>query len=208
MDGGPSKTMDLNTVAAMPGGLRVSVDRYARYVGGSKPNQWLLRACARLPWAARFLPMVGARVVQWTRTKEHLMFGCLAPAIIIDPEAGLVAVFTSLTAEGEVPTPVVKIVRERLDMIDPRLATRGTRLAAASVYWSTPESMARGCWSDFSPIVVDCLVDDTSSCEAARARIKPLAWKVLDLALAKLGDVRRPGLYPVDVPLDMAWDAF
>jgi hypothetical protein len=35
------------------------------------------------------------------------------------------------------------------------------------------------------------------------ARIKPPAWRRLDVALEKLGGTTQPGLYHVDVPPDM-----
>jgi len=202
------KTLDNATMASNPGGLVLSREKYALYFGRNAADRWLYRFCAGLPWAARILPLGGARVRHWTRTREHLEHGCLGPAAVIDPDKGLIAAFSSLTAQGETPTPVVKIFRERLDLVDPLLVRKGARLAVACIFWSTEESMARGCWSDFSPIVINCLVDDPGSGEAAKARIKPLAWEVLGLGLAKLQGRRQVGLYPVDVPLDMAWDAF
>ncbi|MGO8691546.1 MAG: DUF3239 domain-containing protein [Thermoguttaceae bacterium] len=202
------KTLDNSTRAAVPGELLISRKRYAEYFGRNPIDRSLRRFCSHLPWIARRLPVIGARVLHWTRTREHIWYGCLNPAVVLDSESGLVAVFTSLTARGETPTPVLKIVQERLDMISHCRATRGRRFAAASLYSSTRASWARGQWSDFSPIVVDCLVDDYASCEAAAARIKPLAWTALEIALRQFGGRRQPGLYPVDVPHDLVWNSF
>jgi len=202
------KTLDASTSAAVPGQLTVSRRKYARYFGRHVLDRWLYRICSYFPWFARQWPGVGGRIVHWTQTKEHFEHGCLNPAIIVDSSACMVAVFTSLTAVGNKPTPVVKIMRERLDLIDRSRVFDGSKFAAASVYSRTQQSWARGVWSDFFPIIVDCLVDEPESCENATARIKPLGWQALELGLRKVPNRTRTGLFHVDVPDEMVWNAF
>jgi hypothetical protein len=202
------KTLDNSTTAAVPGGLAVSREKYLEYYQMNAADRRLCWFSSRLPWITRYMPFIGPRVVHWTRTREHLRHGCLNPAMILDSESGLIAVFTNLTARGEKPTPVVKILHERLDMIDHAQTINGSGFAAASIYFCTQTSWAQGCWSDFSPIVVDCLVDDSGSCEAAKTRIKPLAWKALKIALKKLDGNNQKGLYHVHVPDDVVRNAY
>jgi Protein of unknown function (DUF3239) len=202
------RTFDSSTSAAIPGALSVSRRRYANYFGKNAVDRWLYLACSHLPWLARGVPSLGPKVWQWAQTGEHLQHGCLNPAVVVDAATGLIAVFTSLTAVGDKPTPVVRILRERLDLIDKKPVRNGDRFAAASVYLRTPESWAEGRWSQFVPIVVDCLVDDRGCCENALARLKPLAWECLELALQQLGGLRKPGLYHVAVPDEMVRNAY
>jgi hypothetical protein len=202
------KTLDNSTIAAIPGELAVSRQRYARYFSRSVGGKCYRLFCTCLPWIGRRLPWLGDSVFHWTQTKEHLRHGCLNPAVVLDSTQGLIAVFTSLTAVGDKPTPVVKILRERLDLIDPSRVKNGGRFAAASIYSRTQASWAQGRWSDFWPIVIDCLVDDRTSCKDAVARIKPLAWKALELALQKMDNRRKEGLFYVDVPDEIVWSAY
>jgi hypothetical protein len=202
------KTLDKSSRAALPGGITVCRRKYGEYFGTSVANRWFYRCCSHFPWFARHLPVVGPGIVHWTRVREQLQHGCLNPAVVLDVGSGLVAVFTSLTAFGEKPTPVVKLVHERLRTIDHAPTRNGSRFAAAAVYARTKESWARGCWSDFFPIIVDCLADDYRSCEAAVLRIKPLAWQALDMALQELGGNYREGLFHVRVPDHVVRDAY
>jgi hypothetical protein len=198
------KTLDNSTTAALPGALSLSREKYARYFGKSK---FSVVMASNLPWSARHLPIIGEGVAHWTRIKEHLENGCLNPAKVICEEENLVASFTSLTAVGEEPTPVVKIWRERIDLIDYKGSLDGVCFAAASTYCRTEESWRSGCWSDFVPYVIDCLVDDRNECDVAQSRLKPLAWRALELGLENL-DERTEGLYDVDVPHDVVWNAY
>lgn len=203
------KTLDNSTIAALPGNLSVSRRKYLTYFGTSATDRAVRRICTWLPFSFGCIPGLAPRIHHWTRTQEHIRFGCLNPAVVLSDQDQLVAVFTSLTARGDTPTPVVKVVRERLDMIDGARTTTGAGFAAASLYSRTKESWAQARWHDFSPLIVDCLVDDRLGCENAKSRLKPLAWKCLNTALQSLNGRRLGvGLYPVDLPPEMVNDAY
>ena len=203
------KTLDSTTTASVPGRLTVCAAKYAKYYGTGGRARWLLRACAHLPWAARILPVIGPRIRHWTRTREHLEYGCLNPAVVLDADRGLVAVFATLAARSGRPAPVIKILRERLDLIDQMPARTGSRFAAACLYARTDEIYAQGQWSDVFPIIVDCLSDDYQGCRrAARDRLKPSDWTELELCLQTLSGDYREGLHHIDVPDDMTWEEF
>lgn len=199
-----SKTLDNSTSAALPGSLLLSQSKYAKYFG-KRPSTVAL--ASSLPWFARHLPVIGNHVVHWTEIKEHLENGCLNPAEIICEKKGLVAAFTSLTAAGEETNPVIKVWRERIDLIEPQGGLKGARFAAVSTYYRTSESWRKKCWSDIQPYLVNCLVDDELECEAAKSRLKPLAWKALEIGLQNLKNTNE-GLHIVDVPHDIVWNAY
>lgn len=160
-----------------------------------------------LPSKAKEWPVIGDSVRNWLLTKEHLAFGCLNPAMIIDAKKGLVAVFTNLNSSGEGSVPVIMIYGERIDLI-PRKVRQGDLFAAASIYYRDPESQKRGQWSSFHPIIVDCLVTDQSACKEAASRISPLAWQALEIGLAQVRDRTMIEMHHVDVPHDVVWNAY
>lgn len=202
------RTMNEAAKATIPGNLLPSREKYLDYYCANAWDRKFRRACTYLPWDARHLPFIGKLIIHWTATSEHLQHGCLNPAVVVDASKNLVAVFTDLAAGEDVHFPVVKVVRERLDLAPQERVLNGSRFAAAAVYFPTKESLRRRCWNDFSPIVVDCLVDDRNACAAALARVKPLAWHSLDIGMNGVPKPFKEGLFRVDVPtniLDEAW---
>lgn len=199
-----TRTLDNSTAAALPSSLSLSQKKYANYFR-KRPSTVTL--AASLPWVARHFPVIGKHVAHWTQIREHLENGCLNPAKIICAKDGLVAAFTSLTAIGEETNPVIKVWRERVDLIQADKAQDGVRFAAASTYYRTNESWERGCWSDIEPYIVNCLVENELECEAAKGRLKPLAWEALDIGLQNLEEIKE-GIHIVDVPHDIVWNAY
>lgn len=203
------KTLNNSTKAAVPGNLSVSKEKYLAYFGTGAADRAFRRLGIGLPRPVDFIPEIKSRADHWTMIQEHIRFGCLNPAVVLSAVSQLVAVFTSLTSKGDTPTPVIKVLHERLNLIESARATTGAKFAAASVYFGTPQSLAQSKWHDFSPIIVDCLVDDLEGCENAKKRLKPLAWKCLETALQNLGSRRLDvGLYPVNLPPDMVNNAY
>ena len=199
-----TKTLDDNSSAALPGRLNLSRRKYAQYFNRSN---WSVTLGSSLPWSARNWPVVGQYVQHWTYTREHLLHGCLNPAMVISKEKSLLAVYTSLSyTEGEV-YPVIKIDRERLDLLDPARVFDGAKFAASSLYGRSEEGEAEGRWGYFQPIVVDCLVDDDLACEFAMQKLKSLAWQALEIGINQLTS-NEVGLHKVEVPYEIAWNAY
>lgn len=67
------------------------------------------------------------------------------------------------------------------------------------MYWRKNANAPYADWDDFSPIVVNCLVDLTQG-RAAMERLNPMAWKALEVAVASLERCDQPGLYTAIVP--------
>jgi hypothetical protein len=105
--------------------------------------------------------------------------------------------------------PALKIVKEKLDLIDnyPEIKN-GHKFAAVALYSASKESLNNSCWSDFHPIVVDCLAKEKIDCRIALKRIKPLAWECLDMSLQSMKKNRIPGLYHVELPSSIVSGTF
>ena len=71
----------------------------------------------------------------------------------------------------------------------------------------TDESWSDGRWSDFLPIIVDCLVDDENQCDISKQKLKPLAWKALEIGLEQV-DRFKEGLYPVEIAHEIVWNTY
>ena len=164
-----------STTASIPGKLSISRGKFELYFGKNAADS------------------------TWIYVKNQFKKGCLNPAVVLDAKRGLVAVFTDLANQDRTQFPVVKIIRERLDLISTTPVDNGVRFAAVSMYDGTNESIAKGRWNDFFPIVVDCLVDDRAACER-RNSLKLSGWKGLEIALTQLTDKTREGLFRVNVP--------
>jgi len=180
------------------------MSKYSQYFGVS---DLLIKFAKNSPWFLRGLPIIGKHVYHWNQITEHLYNGCLMPVKVLSLDEGLVAGFTSLTAIGETPTPVIKVWKERLDLIKDNSAAEGKLYAASATFYRTDESWSRGCWSDVSPYVINCLVDDANACEKVRQRLKPMAWEALEQGLDLLPRFEE-GLHHVDIPHDVAWNAY
>lgn len=192
------------TGAETPGELTISRSRFANYIGRDFLECTIYWGCSFLPRFAHWVPYFGKRAYRWAQVAEIFQGGCLVPAIVIDADRSYVAVFSSLTADGRHPAPVIKVVSEGLNLITSAPVKNGSTFAATSTYVATPASWRLGQWSDFHPIVVDCLVDDPEDCEHAKQRITKDYWDALRISLERLGPIREPGLYHVDLS-DLMW---
>ncbi len=205
---GDKKTLDNRSYAALPGRLEPDRRRYVRYRGGSWLNRMAIRIACLLPWWLRFLPVLGRHRRHWQWTREVFRFGCLVPAILLDAQRGLVAVFSDLSFSTGLQFPVIKVVRIPLALLPPACRVAGTMFAAVSAYAQTPAGNAAGRWGDFTPVVVNLLVPRRLSCEDAKARLKPLAWEALRLGVAQLPKPLAEGLYAVEIPEEISENAY
>lgn len=201
------ETLDNDSQAALPGGLVPDRARFARYFSPG----WRLDVAS---YISTFVPhgfsqltgLWANRTHQWLATREHLQFGCLSPSTIL--QSNLVATFSSLTAWGERSFPVIKVKEEPLAWLVPERRRVGTRHASACVFYRSEASMPTGDWADIDPILVECLVIDAAACSSAMARLSPLAWEALQMGVEQLGKPYVPGLFPVNVPHEIVWNAF
>ena len=202
------KTFDPSTLAALPSQLVASRRFYARYFSDTEGQRLMRSLATRLPWFMHRAPWIGPSVFHWTRVREIMQSGCLNPAMVLDPHRTLIAVFTNLSNDEDQPDPVVKILDIPARLIDASLRVKGTRLAAACAYWRNEGGHPGANWDDFTPLVADCFVEDPGKCREARERIKPMAWKALEVAVASIERRDQPGLYSAKVPSMLVRNCF
>jgi hypothetical protein len=194
----PSKTVDPSTYATNQAVLRVSRRSYVRYRSPRRLLQCFYYAASFLPLRLSFLrPLDGG--YEWRRFYERFIYGDINPAIVVDASAGFVASYTDLDSTLENRFPVIKVFREKLSLVS-RPVHDGETFAAVSVYRRNADSEVTGRWSDFSPIVADCVVTDPNSCAFAKAKIPPPHWTALRLGVSQLSVPIAPGLYDVHLP--------
>jgi hypothetical protein len=193
------RTLDVNSTATLPGGLEISRWRYRAYFA-----DWWWWLCSFFPAAAIHWPLIGKQVKLWVRTREHMRFGDLIPAVIHDKNASLVAAYTNLRYDGEKDWPVIRIYKERLGLL-PRSRV-GDRLAVVALYRGTDASKAKGHWLDIYPIAAGCLASAKEAVKA-RSRISEASWEALRIGLETLPPGITEGLYPVQIPDEIVREA-
>jgi hypothetical protein len=204
-----SLTVDDTTYASNAGGITISLDKYLEYYGIRGYQKLALKAFSRLPdRGIKELVSSQGLFYNWISRCEHFKYGCINPCVVIDPKMAIVAAFTSLTAVGEIATPVIKIFKERLDLIKDRKVHVGDRLSSVALYERDRGNPTSPNWKDFLPMVPDCFSDDASACRAALRSISELAWRCLFEGLEQIDDKTRPGLYRIDLPNAMVKAAY
>lgn len=193
------RTLDNTTQASIQGRLQVTHEEYLRYKNAPVPRR-------RSEFPSHLPPFrFGARgyqVPQWDRFSEHFMFGDTNPAKVIDASSGLVASYTDLDNQGKSRFHVIKFFVERLSLI-PEGVRNGDTFAAISLYEGGPNSRFTGKWSNFFPIVANCVSRNKASCDAAKAKIPASHWAALDMGLTLLGPKTEPGLYDIGLPNEL-----
>lgn len=203
------RTLNNESHATLPAALQLTRKAYARYFASTSLRERALFAGTFVPyWLGKFVGFSRSRTPHWVEVQEHLAHGCLCPAQVLDLDRGLIATFTNLNARDERSFPALKVTSAPLHLLPPALRHNGARLACASIYQANAESWEAGYWVDFSPLPIDCLVEDQAACEAARQRLSPLSWQALDIALGQLDKSFPVGLHRVAVPHEIVWNAF
>lgn len=198
-----SYTIDDTTVAAIPGELSISPKKFLDYVGVTGFKKFIYGQILLLPNSILYsLLRSNSTVSNWITFAEHFKYGCANPAIIINREKELVAVFTNLSNTGNNPTPVIKIYREKLHLIQGQ-TTIGQRISTVATYYRNPKQWNAEAWIDFDPKVPDCFTENLQACSTVLNNLSSNSWKCLEIGLAQLNNCETPGLYHVEIDNDM-----
>ena len=196
-----SKTLDNSTEASHQCLLSITRADYARYRGANVMHRCVRHLTSFIPLGFQKIPLLDGGF-RWERFREKFRFGDTNPAVVLDVKSHLVAAYTDLDATGgRSPCHVVKIFRERLELLG-LPAVPGDRFAAVSLYSRGARTKDTGQWENFFPVVVDCVIRDTHSCEFVRARIPDSHWKALEIGLSQISkqNQSRAGLFKVNLP--------
>ncbi len=202
-----SITLDDTTQASNPGGIIISKEKFFQYFEITGAKRALYNLIFKLSKSTLYRLFEGNNTVRaWIHTSEHLEFGCTNPSVIINPQKGLIATFTNLTSIGNKPTPVIKISREKLHLIQDKELKDGIRIASIALYYrGEPDAKA---WADFDPIVPHCFCTDTRPCDKKTESIHPNAWKCLETGLHQIENKEKAGLYYITLDKQLVNSAY
>jgi len=196
-------TVDSETEASNPGGLRVSRWR------------WLLRhprwpmalglvlvvvssAAVKIHWGW-WLPVMLVLLgnwYYWRRVYEHFAFGCLNPGQVVSVSPLKIAVLTDLSF-GQGYYPALKIVEVKSSGRWTVPIVIGARVATIAVYSRSTEEDVRH-WDDFDPHPVDPLVSDLDDARRLLERIPVEEFDQLGMALEGMSSLGI-GLHRIEV---------
>ncbi len=190
--------VDPNTQASDPGGVAITRGEYARYAGLNFLGRvflYLWSFAPRLFWKTSF----GEGGLRWRRMFEHFCYGNTNPALVIDIRENLIAVLTDLDVTGENPYLVIRIKKEKLNLVRTKSVVEGARFASVALY-GAKDYRKTGRWDTFNPIVVDCVVRDPLVCQLILDGIPEDDWKLLETGLSQVPKPYAVGLYPFAIP--------
>lgn len=191
-----SFTLDDTTQASNPGGIIISKEKFFQYFEITGVKRSFYSLVFKLSKNALYRLFEGNKtVMSWIHTSEHLEFGCTNPSVIINSEKGLIATFTNLTSIGNKPTPVIKISRDKLHLIQNKELKNGMRIASIALYYRGEPNV--NAWADFDPIIPHCFCTNTKSCDDKTDSIYPNAWKCLETGLNQIENKENAGLYHI-----------
>jgi hypothetical protein len=168
------------------------------YRRGTVPSSWPLSALGALiadsiafgfmfePLKALLHLLIGMR--------EHFLYGCVNPGIVVSTTPPLVAVLTDLTVSKS-PHPVIKILPQPFWWYKREIPPVGTRLATIALYRGM---VAKGHWDDFDPIVINAVTGHQADITRVFQSIPAGEWEQLEIALEHLQDyirTHKPGLH-------------
>lgn len=137
------------------------------------------------------LPLLNKIIFLIRRTKEHFIYGCVNPGIVVSYEPALVAVFTDLTT-GKWPYPAIKILPQPLNCLKDGTPKVGTRLATIALYEGIKEHEH---WDDFYPVVINCVTRNFQDIKRVFLSIPEWEWQALEHGLRQINNSKKPGLY-------------
>lgn len=154
------------------------------------------------PWAALVvLGISGAfTMVSILQARTAFAEGDACPAIVVDPERNLVAVYTDLTKGGHL-RPVIKILKQPLGRVIGGPFESRTRLAFAALYNGFPQELT---WRNFDGYLVNVGTRDQEVIQQIVRRIPDCQWDVLEGAVATMASPPKPGLYELNVDKRLA----
>lgn len=189
--------------AAVPGEISISKQKFLDYFGVRGIRRLMYRIVLSFP--KRLLYSIlknNVLVSHWISITEHFKFGCVNPAIVLNQEKGLVAAFTNLTNSGNVPTPVIKIYKEKLHLVQREIFT-GQKISTVALYYRNPKQVNASASIDFDPKVPDCFTNDYVVCDQTMNKLSVNSWKCLELGLAQLKEKEKLGLHHVDLDKEL-----
>jgi len=196
--GDPSLRGGQNTFASNPARLQLNTGAWL----AANPTVVIITSCVALAGLiVLFIKVVPGIVLFVTagivlfraikEAKQKFFMGDVCPGVVLYAQDNLVVVFTDLKAGGNLSRPAVKIIKQPLNRMTAEPAYDGMRVAAAALYFGNVRQAA---WQNFSPEVINCVVQDPEEIARVLGSIQEHEWQSLDNCLAQI-PVAKPGLY-------------
>jgi hypothetical protein len=125
--------------------------------------------------------------------KQVFSDGDVCPAMVVDSEGKLVAIFTDLSKTNR-PHYVVKVMKQPLNRLPAGPFPEGKRLAFLASYNGYPQEPI---WKGFGGYLVNTGTTSKKSIERVVSSIPDEQWKRLKQAVGQLEDPLKPGMYEV-----------
>lgn len=197
-------TVDNESRASQPGNIEILKTKYLDYMRIKGIQRFIYGLLFTLPESVLF-KMFGwnSVVYNYINKQEQFRYGCLNPAIVLNKEKGLIAVFTNLTSFGEEITPVIKISEEPLYLIKNVTIETGQKLPTVSLYLRNPDNLYATVWMDFVPKIANCFTDDTVACNKLLSRVPENGWICLEMGLKQINTPEQTGLYHIQLEKEL-----
>jgi uncharacterized protein DUF3239 len=203
-------TLDERTLASHPGAIKISIKKFLAYKSIHGLKNIYYRVVLMLPKQYLFLRFKNDKVVdEWIEKTEQFKYGCINPSVIINKNKGIVATYTDLAnSDKAAREPVIKIWKEKLELIDNTYISSGQKVSTVSTYSSDKEDSEANAWANFHPNIPNCFTDDLQQCETAMQQLNEIAWRCLEIGLDQIKDKEALGLYYIEIDEDMVYEAW
>jgi hypothetical protein len=146
-------------------------------------------------------PLLNKLIFLIHRVREHFLYGCVNPGIIVSLKPTLVAVFTDLRKNRQVTYPAIKILPQPLKCLTKEKLIIGTRLANVALYEEIKEQESEH-WDNFHPIVINCVTGNKRDINRVFRSIPEWEWQALQTGLTQIENKQKLGLYFLEYDSD------
>lgn len=193
------------TVASNPGAIRFEIGTYLKCyprvivvsAAGVLAGLTLLLAASVtdvLPaWVGITVAAVGVLYPAWIRFKMGMWManGDVCPGVVLDPEAGIIAVWADMSSQPPTVVPAIKILQVPLKATPAGPCSRGQRITAVCTYGG---SLNNDRWDDIYPVPALCATKNQATLRRSLESVPKEQWQNLQDGLKQIPRPFQPGL--------------
>jgi len=140
--------------------------------------------------------IVGEKLTR-IRLKSQMFHGCANPAVVVNMNPCLLAVYADLAARPDVCYPAVKVIYAPLDRVPGKRFQVGDRVPTISTYRGGVGDFH----SDFYPVPACCATNDQEALTRLFVELEEgnESWNTLETAMSSVPRPYYAGLFPVEI---------